>query len=165
MPRITPEQAGGQNRCAFLDMLAMSEIGAPLLEQTDDGYNVLVGATPDDLLTFSSYAQHPNVYNAQLGSTAAGRYQILYRWWAVYQNLLNLPDFSPLSQDMYALRQIREHKALPLIDAGAFEAAVYACNSIWASLTGSPYGQNTHPTDVLQSAYLAAGGQLAKVNP
>jgi muramidase (phage lysozyme) len=161
MPVITPKQAGGANRCAFLDALAFSEIGPALLAKTDNGYNVLVGSTPDDPMTFSSYARHPDLYNAHLGSTAAGRYQILARWWAVYQKLLNLPDFSPLSQDMYALQQIRERKAIALIDAGAFQAAVTACNGIWASLPGSPYGQRTNPMSALQDAYVAAGGTLS----
>lgn len=161
MPAITASQAGSQNRCAFLDAIATSEISAPLLAVTDNGYNVLVGSTVDDPLTFSSYAQHPNVYNAQMGSTAAGRYQILYRYWQVYQKLLNLPDFSPLSQDLYALQQFKERKALALIDAGAFSAAITACNTIWASLPGSPYGQHTNSMADLQAAYLAAGGTLA----
>ena len=39
MPVITPERAGGKNRCAFLDMLAVSELG-PLLGVSDNGYNV-----------------------------------------------------------------------------------------------------------------------------
>jgi muramidase (phage lysozyme) len=160
MPRITPAQAGGINRCAFLDAIAFSEIGASLLAITDDGYNVLVGSTPEDPLTFSNYGCHPNEFNARIGSTAAGRYQILSRWWTVYQKLLNLPDFSPLSQDLYALQQIRERHALPLIDAGAFASAITACNGVWASLPGSPYGQHTNSIDALQSAYLAAGGSL-----
>jgi hypothetical protein len=56
----TAAQAGGANRCAFLDMLAVSEIGAELLAETDNGYNVLVGATPAHPLTFPSYATHPS---------------------------------------------------------------------------------------------------------
>src|ERR1700694_5276345 len=115
MPRITAQQAGGPNRVAFLQMIAVSEIGAALLAATDDGFNVLVGATPEHPLTFPSYADHPNVFNAALDSTAAGRYQLLHVWWADrtvngvvhrgYKTMLNLPDFSPLSQDKVALQQ------------------------------------------------------------
>lgn len=163
MSRITPEQAGGQNRCALLDAIAMSEIGPALLAmpECDDGYAVLVGATPGDPLCFSSYAQHPNIYNARVGSTAAGRYQILYRYWLIYQKRLNLPDFSPLSQDLYALQQFRERGALPLIDAGNFAGAISACSNIWASLPGSKYGQHINPVSELQTAYVAAGGALS----
>lgn len=161
MAVITPDQAGGKNRAAFLDMVAISEIGKQILANSDDGYNVLVGSTPSKIMTFPSYATHPNIYNKQTNSTAAGRYQILYRYWPHYKMLLSLPDFGPLSQDKYALQQIKEQRALPLIDSGNFVAAVRACNNIWASLTGSTYGQNTHDIDYLTQAYTDAGGTLA----
>lgn len=172
MPVITAAQAGGQNRVAFLSMITNSEIGPELIKVTDRGFNVLVGATPEHPLTFPSYADHPNVFNAALDSTAAGAYQLLHRWWADqvlpsgkiqhgYKSMLNLPDFSPLSQDKVALQQIRECNALPYIDAGEFEHAVAACAHIWASLAGSTYGQHTNSLALLQSYYTAAGGTLA----
>jgi muramidase (phage lysozyme) len=161
MTRITAQQAGGQNRVAFLDMIGVSEIGEALLAVSDDGYNVLVGSTPSAPLLFSSYAAHPDVYNAALNSTAAGRYQLLYRYWLAYKASLNLPDFSPVSQDLIALQQIRERRALPLIDAGQFAQAVQACSNIWASLPGNSYGQHTNEMAALQAAYVAAGGALA----
>ena len=161
MDRISVAQAGGQNRVAFLDMIASSEIGPALLAASDDGYNVLVGSTPSKPLLFTFYATHPNVYNAALNSTAAGRYQLLFRWFGPYKTMLNLPDFGPVSQDLIALQQIRERGALPLIDAGQFAAAVAACSNIWASLPGNNYGQHTNETAALQAAYLAAGGTLA----
>jgi muramidase (phage lysozyme) len=160
MPRATVQQLGGQNRAAFLDMLASSEIGAALLAVSDDGYNVLVGSTPARPILFRSYAAHPDVYNKALNSTAAGRYQLLYRWFAPYKAMLNLPDFSPVSQDLIALQQIRERSALPLIDAGLFPQAVQACSNIWASLPGNNYGQHTNEMAALQAAYVAAGGTL-----
>jgi len=171
MARISANAAGSQNRVAFLQMIANSEVGPALLAKTDDGYNVLVGATPGNPLTFPSYSDHPNVYNAAMNSTAAGRYQLLHRWWADrvvngkvmrgYKTMLNLPDFSPLSQDKVALQQIRECNALPYIDAGEFEHAVAACAHIWASLTGSTYGQHTNSLALLQGYYTAAGGTVA----
>lgn len=163
MPVITAAQAGGQNRTAFLDMIAVSEIGASLLANpiTNDGYACLVGATASHPLTFSSYATHPDVFNAALNSDAAGRYQLMFRWWRPYASLLTLSDFSPLSQDRIALQQIRECRALPYIDSGQFAQAVAACNHIWASLTGSPYGQHTNPVEMLRTAYESAGGTLA----
>ncbi len=161
MPRITTAQAGGTNRCAFLDMIAVSEIGKEQLSLTDDGYDVLVGSLPSKLLTFNSYASHPDVFNKEEDSTAAGRYQLLYRYWVAYKAKLNLPDFSPICQDLIALQQIRECNALPLIDSGLFAVAVRAVSRIWASLPGSPYGQGTNPLPELQTAYLASGGQIA----
>lgn len=161
MARISAAQAGGQNRCAFLDAIASSEIGPALLAVTDDGYDCLVGSTPENPLTFPSYAAPPDVFNAALDSTAAGRYQALNRYAVIYIAQLKLPDFGPVSQDLIALQQIRERRALPLIDAGNFEQAVYACNSIWASLPGAAYGQHTNTIDSLKAAYLLAGGSIA----
>lgn len=62
------------------------------------GYNVLNGGA-----TFDGYAVHP----AELGikgkdSTAAGRYQFILGTWREAQAALNLPDFSPESQDKAA---------------------------------------------------------------
>lgn len=161
MPRITPDQAGGTNVCAFLDMLAASEIGAALLAHSDDGYDVLVGSLPRAPLLFTSYADHPNVYNAKLNSTAAGRYQLLYRWWVPYKKLLALPDFSPVSQDRVAIQQIKERGAYGLIQTGQFDQAVARCANIWASLPGAGYGQHENQLDQLRTAYTAAGGTLA----
>lgn len=161
MPRIDALTAGGTNRCAFLDMLAVSEIGGPLLAASDDGYNVLVGSTAQKPLLFSSYADHPDVYNASLNSTAAGRYQILIKWWRIYKRQLRLPDFSPLSQDRYALQQLRERGALPLIDAGQFAQAVATVANVWASLPGAGYGQHENQIEHLQAAYQAAGGSIS----
>jgi muramidase (phage lysozyme) len=161
MARITAQQAGGANRVAFLDMIAHSEIGLLLLAETDDGYNVLVGSTPAKPLIFPSYATHPNVLNRALNSTAAGRYQLLFRWYKAYAALLKLTDFSPLSQDMIALQQIRERGAFALIDAGQFEAAVAKCSNIWASLPGNSYGQHTNDIAALKVAFVNAGGVAA----
>lgn len=161
MPTITPAQAGGANRCAFLDAIANSEIGPALLAATQNGYNVLVGSTPTHPLTFPSYAAHPDILNRALNSTAAGRYQLLYRYWLSYSKMLNLPDFGPLSQDKIALQQIRECNALPFIDAGNFAHAVALCSRIWASLPGNDYGQHQNAIALLQSYYTAAGGVLS----
>ncbi|RQT18221.1 glycoside hydrolase [Burkholderia contaminans] len=162
MARISVAAAGGKNRVAFLDAIAVSEIGSALLAKSDDGYNVLVGSTAPRPLLFSSYASHPNVLNRQIRvpSTAAGRYQILTRWWRIYQAQMKLPDFGPVSQDRYALQQLREHGALPLIDAGRFREAVAKVSNVWASLPGAGYGQHENDIQKLLAAYRAAGGEV-----
>lgn len=149
------------NERAFLDMIAHSEIGARLLAKSDNGYNVLVGATPSEPLLFPSYASHPGIYNAKFNSTAAGRYQLLRRYWVAYSQLLKLPDFGPASQDAIALQQIKECKALADINAGRLDEAVAKCARIWASLPGAGYGQHENTLAGLEQAYLAAGGTLA----
>lgn len=161
MAQISPNNAGGVNRVAFLDMLAHSEIGAALLEASDDGYNVMVGSTAGAPLLFSSYANHPNVYNRKFDSTAAGRYQLLYRWWPAYKRLLKLSDFNPISQDLVALQQIREQRALPLIDAGRIADAISACRNIWASLPGAGYNQHENNLADLLAAYQSYGGEIS----
>ncbi len=164
MSRITAQEAGGANVVAFLDMIAHSELGAPLLAASDDGYNVIVGSTAAKPILFASYATHPNRLigppTIKVASTAAGRYQLLNRFYLPYKNLLHLPDFGPLSQDRIAIQQIRERRALPLIQAGKFAAAVAACSNIWASLPGNSYGQHQNELTNLLAAYKTAGGTV-----
>lgn len=169
MPVITPERAGGKNRCAFLDMLAVSELG-PLLGVSDNGYNVVVGSVFSNsgnhkLNLFTDYRVHPRklVTLEKLGikSTAAGRYQILAKFYDAYKAQLKLPDFSPLSQDLIALQLMRECKALEPLDRGDIETAITRCKSRWASLPGAGYGQNEHSMEHLVKAYVAAGGTVS----
>ncbi|WP_208733642.1 glycoside hydrolase family 24 protein [Pseudomonas duriflava] len=158
---MTAQQAGGENVCAFLDTLAASEIGPKMLALSDDGYNVLVGSMPNKMLLMRDYSDHPNVYNQATNSTAAGRYQILYRYWPHYKALLKLPDFGPISQDLYAIQQFREQRALDDIKAGRFASAIAKCRNIWASLPGAGYGQHEHNIDHLLAAFVKAGGKVA----
>lgn len=166
MTAILPEIAGGVNRCAFLDLIAHSEIGPELLAVSDNGYNCLVGSTAAKPLLFSDYRTHPNIVREirkGLVSSAAGRYQLLYRYWAPYAKLLGLTDFGPETQDRIALQQIKECHALPLIDAGDVTGAVKACAHIWASLPGANYGQHENRIADLVAAYVAAGGAVDHV--
>lgn len=144
------------NRKAFLDMIAFSEGTA---SKGDNGYNVIVGGA-----LFDSYADHPRqkvwLPKLKINSTAAGRYQLLSRYFDAYKQLLKLKDFSPTSQDAIALQQIKERHALADIDAGRFDDAVSKVKNIWASLPGAGYGQREHDIDQLRTAYLQAGGIL-----
>lgn len=149
------------NRQAFLDMIANSEVGAALMSETDNGYNVLVGATPGNPLTFSDYSHHPRILNRAMNSTAAGRYQIN---WPTYQTLSNqtgLTDFSPGTQDAMALQLAANKGALADIDAGNIQAAIMKCSSVWASFPGAGYGQHENALGSLLAAYQAAGGTIA----
>lgn len=161
MARLSEKEAGGRNVLAFLDMLAVSEGTDDGRQPTkDDGYDVLVGGK-----LFTGYDDHPNVLvklNANLASTAAGRYQILYRYWTHYKALLRLPDFSPLSQDRYAIQQFKERRAIADIQAGRFDEAVGKVRNIWASLPGANYpGQHMQKIERLRDAYVRAGGTIA----
>ena len=150
------------NLTAFLDMLAQSEIGTQLLDVSDNGYNVIVGSTSERPDLFHSYADHPRKLvdlGAGLKSTAAGRYQILERYFDSYKALLKLPDFSPASQDAIATQMIKERKALPLIESGNIADAIHLCSGIWASLPGNSYGQHENTEASLIANYKSAGGK------
>ena len=152
------------NQKAFLDMIAFSEIGAALLAVSDNGYNVIVGSTAENPDLMPDYNDHPRkLVTLQNGikSTAAGRYQLLEHWFDAYKKLLNLPDFSPDSQDAIALQQIKECRAIPDIDAGNIYHAIAKCAHIWASLPGANYGQHENKLAALISAYTDAGGTVA----
>ncbi|MBA0329606.1 lysozyme [Stenotrophomonas maltophilia] len=161
MAQITPQQAGGVNVVAFLDMLAWSEGTDNGRQPTNDrGYDVLVGGG-----LFRGYADHPrvvvNLPRRKIQSTAAGRYQLLRRYYEAYKKTLGLKDFSPLSQDLIALQQIRERRALPLIQAGRIPEAIKAVSNIWASLPGAGYGQHEQKLADLLAVYRRAGGTVA----
>lgn len=146
------------NLQAFLDMLAWSE-GTSRIKGSDNGYNVVVGGS-----LFTSYADHPRklISLPKLGikSTAAGRYQLLSRYYDAYKKQLGLKDFSPASQDTIAIQQIKERRALPDIESGNIKAAINKCSNIWASLPGAGYGQHEHKIDDLVRKYISYGGAL-----
>ncbi|MEG1350399.1 MAG: glycoside hydrolase family 104 protein [Hafnia sp.] len=152
-------QAINPQRKAFLDMLAWSEgTDKPGQPTKNHGYDVIVGGA-----LFSDYSDHPRklvTLNPKLKSTAAGRYQLLSRWWDAYRKQLGLKDFSPASQDAVALQQIKERRALELIDAGDIRQAIDRCSNIWASLPGAGYGQFEHKVDNLIAKFKEAGGKV-----
>jgi muramidase (phage lysozyme) len=151
-----------KNLKAFLDTIAWSELGDKLLAVSDRGYNVCVGSTPAKPILFRSYAMHPMQRCAALNSDAAGRYQFMGRYWSHYRNQLELKDFGPDAQDKWAIRLIAECKALGDVEAGRLEAAVYRCNSRWASFPGAGYGQPEHKMESLRAAFVRFGGVLSE---
>ncbi|AOI84148.1 hypothetical protein WI67_08955 [Burkholderia cepacia] len=164
---VSSGQAAGdpnQNRQAFLYAIKMSEVGAALTSETDNGYNVLVGATPANPLTFSDYSTHPNIYNAALNSTAAGAYQINHPTWLTLVNQTGLSDFSPSTQDAMALQLIANKGALSDIDAGNLNAAMVKLQPVWRSLPGAVggvSGQRNNSASQWIAWYQSAGGTIA----
>jgi muramidase (phage lysozyme) len=149
------------NLQAFLQMIAVSEGTARI---GDRGYDVLVGSTPKQPLLFGSYHDHPRTkiqLRPDLVSTAAGRYQILARYFDAYRKTLTLPDFSPASQDAIATQMIREQGAYADVAAGRFDEAVAKVANIWASLPGAGYGQHENKLVELRRAFTDAGGIVA----
>ena len=146
------------NIAAFLDTIAFSE--GTLKYGHEDGYNVLVGGG-----LFTSYKTHPRklVDLPKLGikSTAAGRYQIMARYFKPYADLLLLSDFSPESQDRIALQMIKEQGALKNVIDGEIPYAIDKCANIWASFPGAGYKQHEHKLEVLLAKFCEFGGKLS----
>lgn len=155
---------------AFLATLAHSEGTAPI---GDRGYNCIVGSRIGRAILFPSYRDHPRIKvqlradepktpgDEALWSTAAGRYQILARYFDAYRQRLRLTDFSPISQDAIALQMIREQQAYEDVVAGRFEVAIRKCSNIWASLPGAGYGQHEQTLADLRTAFVKVGGTVA----
>ena len=74
------------------------------------GYNVMFGGG-----TFPSYDQHPDtvVDGGRVKSAAAGAYQFMPGTYSAVKRDLNLPDFSPSSQDQAALELIKRRGVDP----------------------------------------------------
>lgn len=155
MCRLTTADAPAE-LLAGLDMVAYAEIGPIMLAESDDGYNVLVGSRPEHVVTFGSYAQHPNIYVRNMNSHAAGRYQWMPDTWNPIRIRLKLPDFSPRSQDLGCLELFRERLAIPDFMAGHVNAAIIRLAPIWASFPGAGYHQPERRANELIDAYHAA---------
>jgi lysozyme len=104
-------------------------------------------------------------------STAAGAYQFIKPTWSgktvkgiFYPGLkqrLNLPDFSPESQDRAAIALLDQIGAIPSIQRGDFQRAIQVASSQWASLPYSRSGQPKFPMQTALQIYQDAGGLLA----
>jgi muramidase (phage lysozyme) len=160
MPALGHDEIGA-NVAAFLDTISVSE---GTKNQGDRGYNVIVGSTLAASKLFTSYADHPRVRvwlpHLNEYSTAAGAYQIIVPTWDPIQRKLNLPDFSPESQDHAAIELIHQQNAVHLVVEGYIVQAIQACREIWASFPDAGYGQHEQRMDFLLSAYKQAGGEL-----
>lgn len=152
------DQEIAANVAAFLAVIRKGEGTADA-----NGYRRMFGGK-----LFDSFADHPRQKNtATFGngktvtSTAAGAYQFLSTTWDEAARALNLPDFSPASQDAAALYLIRRRGALADVEAGRFDVAVRKVAKEWASLPGSPYGQPTLREAEARQIYTDAGGVFA----
>lgn len=168
-PAVSPVVADGNVR-AFLDLVRYAEGTAG-----PDGYRTMFGGG-----LFDGYADHPriahrfqNLAKQWLWTTAAGAYQFMavsplpgggstkVNTWDRLQAKLQLPDFSPASQDAAALELVRERGALGDVMAGRVAEAVRKCAPVWASLPGAGYAQPERKLSQLLAAYRAAGGIVA----
>ena len=142
------------NLYAFLWMLRHAEGTAG-----QNGYRTMFGGG-----LFNSFEDHPRQRirrrsgTKYITSTAAGAYQFLSKTWDDCRDTLDLPDFSPASQDRAARFLIHRRGAMKDVLAGRLEAAIKKCNKEWASLPGSPYGQPTVSLAKCKQLFAEAGG-------
>lgn len=165
---MAPIPQAGTNIAAMLETIAKSEGTAG----RGDPYRVCYAYRH----TISSLSDHPAVTGewrgealsdamcsgAGLGpgcvSTAAGKYQIIKPTWLALKRKLNLPDFSPASQDAAAVELLRQRGALVPLEQGRFADAVFAARKEWASLKGAGYGQGERSIEWLTAKFTEAGG-------
>lgn len=154
------------NITAFLWMIRVLEGGAG-----PNGYRAQFPSRyfsiDDPSLPSYQYKDHPkqrtyfrNTIGEQKSSDAAGAYQFLSSTWNDCKKALNLPDFSPASQDKAAVLLLQQKGALDDIKKGNFTAAIQKTNRTWASLPGSPDHQNPKPYETALALYKKAGGTV-----
>ena len=150
---------------AMLDMIGFSE-------GTHDGYGVVVrgevvGPAGSPFLgrrnvVVTDFGDHPRLMvqvNRALRSSAAGRYQFLQRTW----DELNLPDFSPRSQDLGAIMLMKRRRMIEPLLNDDFDTAVQRGSLEWASFPDANKGgqshfggQPAHPLETLRRQYQEA---------
>ncbi|ESS71649.1 hypothetical protein MGMO_93c00070 [Methyloglobulus morosus KoM1] len=84
-------------------------------------------------VSVTDLSQHPNILvqvNANLKSSAAGRYQFLKKTW----DKLEMPDFQPKSQDIAAVKLMKKRKMIQPLLSGDLHSAVFRGSQEWASL-------------------------------
>ncbi len=132
---------------AFLDTIGYAE-------GTNDRYDIIF-----TFARFYSYADHPRLIKCSYGlcSDAAGRYQFLSTTWDNLARRLDLPDFSPDSQDRAAVLLLKDAgvygTVVSINDFDDFSRAAYGVSTTWASFPGSPYGQPTYSASALYSKF------------
>lgn len=159
------------NEMAFLACIRIAEGTAG-----PAGYRTLFGGG----LFSNDYVDHPRIARQftdkkgrKLWTSAAGAYQFMavsqipgnrtnatrVNTWDRIKAKLNLPDFTPESQDRAALELIDECGALEDVRAGRFAVAITKCRGVWASLPGAGYDQPEKTMAFLERAFSAYWGK------
>ena len=96
----------------------------------EDGYRTHFGYEK-----FDDFSDHPRKVKSADGhhSDAAGKYQAMSFTWDRIAKKIGLKDFSPQSQDLFAIELLKECGAYDLIMQGNIEAAIFAASPTWAS--------------------------------
>lgn len=135
---------------ALLDAIGASE-GAGYHTQYGGGSFDSLDSKPRNIIT-KGYDKSGN----PLSSSAAGKYQMLNKTWDSLARQLGLKDFSELSQDIGAIKLLKDSGALAKLQSGDLEGAIQKAGPIWSSLPGSPNNQNTRSESFVKDAYNAS---------
>lgn len=113
---------------AFLDTIAKLEGGGAYNLRFDGGAGTV----------FDDYSAHPSVgVQTPYGkSDAAGRYQFLSSTFNGYARQLGLSDFSPLSQDLAAVADLRHTGAIEPLLKGDVTTAIKLAATEWQAFPG-----------------------------
>lgn len=149
---------GDQNVFAFLAVIRAVEGG------TDEyDYDDLFGGS-----NFTDYRDHP----ANLGwrgvrlpdgrlTTAAGAYQITRTTWNEYKDEAGVTDFSPASQDAFAIFLLKKRGAYELVRAGEFDNAVARLRNEWEAFARMAAGRYFMSQGDAKNYFVNSGGVLA----
>jgi len=86
-------------------------------------------------------------------STASGRYQITLLTWEHVGEAIKAGTFSPMNQDLAAIKLIEQAHAIEAIMNDALPHAFELLSNTWASLPGNLYGQGGHSVRDLKRYY------------
>ena len=155
------------NGSAIAEVNASSKVKAFLkmirwAEGTDgaDGYRTIFSGAK-----FDDFSKHPDkVYSTifkgkTLRSAAAGAYQFMPDTWEEKREKLNLPDFSPKSQDIAAIDLLNDVGAIALVESDQINKAIFVACGKFASLpcfegdTVGAYDQSVKPMPALLQRY------------
>lgn len=151
---------------------AVGQAEGTIGDKIADPYRVGFGGS-----TIASLDTHPNILvpftqtdGTQNKTSAAGAYQFLKSTWDEEAKELNLPDFSPRSQDLAAINRLRKRGALDDVLNGRLDAAVSKLGKEWASLPSSPYAQPKRSQGFIEQALnavipAAEAAPVSKIDP
>ncbi len=156
------------NRRAFLEGVLAGCEGT----QGEEGYRALFGWKPGNGMVFTSFADHPRIFfdytqkdGTVVRTSAAGKYQATWTTWQDFIRERGPHDFTPASQDEFALWLIKKCGALDDVDRGRLRAAIDKCGGRWASLPSATVPQPRRTYAFCEREYLAAGGVLEGAAP
>lgn len=130
--------------------------------QDDMAYRMRYGGIGSGPKYFESFDDHPRVFEMRPDgrrSSAAGAYQATATTWDEERAKWQFPDFSPGSQDEFAVARIVYRKALDAVRDGRLEEACRLCRSEWTSLPGGD--EENAATRRARETYLKWGGFLS----